>query len=134
MPLFLWKPSYEVGIPEIDYDHRHLVGLINQLYEAMKQGHGYELMSGMIDQLIEYTHQHFATEESFMRAKNYPHLAGHEAEHQQFRERVQLMDCQRRDGTPPPSAELLEFLCDWLRNHVTTFDKDLGKYLKHLAG
>ncbi|MCM2263957.1 MAG: bacteriohemerythrin [Desulfuromonadales bacterium] len=132
MPLFIWKPSYETHIPEIDYDHRQLVGLINELYEAMKQGQGYDLMNETLNRLIDYVSQHFETEEGFMRAGNYPGILDHQKEHQQFRASILEMDVRRRAGHAPPSIELLTYLRDWLRDHVTTTDKELGRYLKKM--
>jgi hemerythrin-like metal-binding protein len=130
MPLFIWKPSYDLGVAEIDLDHRHLVGLINELYEAMKVGHGYELINHLIDQLLEYTREHFANEEGFMRASGYPYLEPHVREHQEFRDKIEALDRGRRAGQLLPSSELLSFLCDWLRTHILDSDKDFGTFLK----
>lgn len=132
MPLFIWKPSYNLGIPEIDFDHRQMVGMINDLYEAMKTGRGSEVVDQILDRLIDYIGQHFDNEEGFMRAGNYPRILDHEQEHQQFRANVLAMDMRRRAGNAPPSIELLNYLCDWLRGHVTTSDKKLGRYLKRM--
>jgi hemerythrin-like metal-binding protein len=129
MPLFIWKPSYDTGIPEIDYDHRQLVGLINELYEAMTQNHGYEIVNRILDRLLEYAQHHFATEESFMRAGKYPQIATHEGEHQRFCDEVAAMDAGRRAGKQPLSTEMMSFLCEWLRDHVTTSDKEMGRFL-----
>lgn len=134
MPLFIWKRSYETGISEIDLDHRQLFGIANELYEAMKQAQGHELMNQTIDRLLEYVQQHFATEESFMRISNYPKRSTHEHEHRLFCEQVEAMDASRRLGAQLPSGEMMEFLCGWLTTHVRTADKELGRYLKrHLA-
>ena len=130
MPLFLWKPSYELGIPEIDHDHRQLVGIINELYEAMKQGHGYEIVNHTIDRLLDYVAQHFQNEESFMRVNNYPKQEEHEEEHRGFQELILEMDRQRRLGNATSTIEMMAFLRDWLRDHVTTADKEFGNYLK----
>jgi hemerythrin-like metal-binding protein len=130
MPLFIWKPSYETGIAEIDHDHRLLVGIINELYEAMKSGHGYEILTQTIDRLVDYANRHFETEESFMRISHYPQQAAHEQEHRLLRQKVEEMERQRRANKGPSAVELLTFLCDWLRDHVTTADKELGVYLK----
>ena len=130
MPLFIWKPSYQLGVPELDNDHRHLVGLVNELYEAMKVGHGYELINALIDQLLAYADQHFANEEGFMRACGYPYIEAHIREHQEFREKIGEMDRERRAGELLPSAELMDFLCTWLRTHVFESDKDLGVFIK----
>jgi hemerythrin-like metal-binding protein len=133
MPLFIWKPSYELGIPEIDLDHRLLVGVINDLYEAMKQGQGFELINQTIDRLIEYVGKHFDYEETIMREASYPGLFSHEKEHQRFRALVLELDMRRRAGNGPSSSELLNYLSDWLREHVTSTDKDLGRYLKRVS-
>ena len=130
MPLFLWKPSYETGIVEIDHDHRQLVGIINELYEAMKLGHGYEILTQTIDRLVDYVNRHFETEESFMRISQYPQQQAHEKEHRLLQQKVEEMERQRRASKGPSAVELLTFLCDWLRDHVTTADKELGVYLK----
>lgn len=132
MPLFIWKPSYELGIPEIDLDHRQLVGLVNDLYEAMKTGQGCEVMDQILDRLIDYADKHFSMEEGFMRASNYAGIIGHEMEHKKFRANILEMDMRRRAGKLPPSIELLNYLRDWLSDHVTTVDKDMGKYLKRI--
>jgi len=132
MPLFIWKPSYETGIPEIDHDHRQLVGIINELYEAMKQGHGYELVNNTIDRLLDYVARHFQNEESFMRVNRYPKLEEHEEKHRGFQATIMEMDLQRRLGNSPSTIQLMTFLCEWLRDHVTTVDKELGSYLKKL--
>jgi hemerythrin-like metal-binding protein len=132
MPLFIWKPSYDVGIAEIDHDHRVLVGLINELYEAMKEGHGYELLNQIMDKLLGYVATHFETEESFMRVSGYPEYEQHEQEHRRFAAMLRNMDQHRREGHSPTSIELMTFLCDWLRDHVTSVDKDLGRFAKKL--
>lgn len=130
MPLFIWKPSYEIGVLELDHDHRQLVGLINELYEAMKIGHGYELINQLIDRLLKYSAEHFANEEGFMRASNYPHLEAHAREHDEFRSRIGEMDRDRREGQLLPSTEMLSFLCDWLKTHILESDKDVGRFIK----
>lgn len=130
MPLFIWKPSYEIGVLEIDHDHRHLVGLINELYEAMKVGHGYELINPLIDRLLAYAAEHFDTEEGFMRASNYPYLEAHVREHDEFRARIGDMDRNRGEGQLLPSTEMLSFLCDWLKTHILESDKDVGRFIK----
>lgn len=128
MPLFLWKPSYELRIPEIDIEHRYLVGIINELYEKMKDGRGYELVDQLVDRLIEYAEKHFATEESFMRSSHYPGREEHEREHRRLREQLLEMERRRRDVGDLSTIELMTFLCDWLRAHITTIDKEFGRY------
>ena len=63
MPLFLWKKSYEIGIDEIDNQHRKLVGIINELSDAMMVQKGYKAVPHILEQLTDYIQFHFTTEE-----------------------------------------------------------------------
>ena len=42
--LFVWDDKCNTGIEEIDRDHKGLVDLINDLYEAMQDGSGGALL------------------------------------------------------------------------------------------
>ena len=81
MTLFLWKKSYEIDVPEIDVQHRRLVGLINELSDAMMQQEGYRTVSHVIDELIEYVVLHFSKEERLMREHDYLGLDDHHQIH-----------------------------------------------------
>ena len=35
MNLIQWKPSFSLGIPSVDLEHREMIGLINEAYERM---------------------------------------------------------------------------------------------------
>ena len=52
--LFVWDQSYDTGIEEIDRDHRGLVKLINDLYEAMQDGSGGALLLPIFSALKHY--------------------------------------------------------------------------------
>jgi hemerythrin len=132
MPLFLWKKSYELKIPEIDMQHRRLVGLINELSDAMMIRKGQRTIPHILDELAEYVVLHFASEEKVMKEFNYPGIDEHVREHREFTKRVtvymQLYD-QDRELNP---KELLDFLCDWLRNHITVNDKAIAKHIRRV--
>ena len=49
MPLFLWKKNYEIGIAEIDTQHRNLVGIINGLSNAMMNKKGYVIVPHILE-------------------------------------------------------------------------------------
>ncbi len=130
MPLFIWKPSYELNVPEIDVQHRHLVGLINELYDAMKDGRGQEVLDHILDELQEFIRQHFDTEERFMQKHNFPDLERHKEEHRKLGTQVQELTELRLYGNKISTPELMSFLCNWLRDHLAGTDKEFGDYLK----
>ncbi len=52
MPLIQWNESFSVNVVEIDKQHQKLVGMINDLYDAMHQGKGNDVLGKIIDGLI----------------------------------------------------------------------------------
>jgi hemerythrin len=38
MPLMTWTPKLSVGVAVLDEDHKKLVGMVNELYDAMQAG------------------------------------------------------------------------------------------------
>ena len=79
MALIQWSPQLSVGVAEMDRQHQHLVGLINRLHDAMVRGEGAEILGPVLDEVVRYTHTHFAAEERLLAARKYPHLADHKA-------------------------------------------------------
>src|ERR1035437_8579446 len=79
MSLINWSAKLSVGSMLLDSDHIILIGLINQLYDAMSEGHGEELFETILGTLRNYTDFHFTREEAFMKQKQYPDYAAHKA-------------------------------------------------------
>ena len=55
MPLMEWTDKLSVGVPSIDAQHKKLVSMANTLYDAMKAGHGKEILDETLAGLINYT-------------------------------------------------------------------------------
>ena len=130
MPIFAWKRSYEIGLVEIDMQHRKLVGMINELFDGMKEDHGQWTMHHVLDELLEYVQLHFKTEEEAMAAHYYPGLEAHSLEHMKMTSQVLELQQRRSNGERIATPELFRFLCDWLTNHIQVHDKRFGDFIK----
>ena len=82
--LVTWSPKYATGIKRIDMQHRELVSLTNELYQACFIGDVFldftfkETMSRM----VEYVRFHFADELKILEHIRYPNLSAHRREHE----------------------------------------------------
>jgi hemerythrin-like metal-binding protein len=130
MPFYIWKPSYELGLPELDRQHRQLVGLINELYDAMKHGRGYQIVEPLLDQLMEYVQLHFSQEEQTMRDHGYPWLDEHVEQHLDFTTQVLKLREMHQNGDKGEAVALMNVLMAWFRDHITGTDKEFGRYIK----
>ena len=130
MPLFLWKKSYEIGIAEIDDQHRKLVDIINELSDAMMVQKGYKAIPHILEQLIDYIQFHFTTEEEIMRNAKYPALDEHSREHLVMTKKVLDFKRDHSKGHDVYSGDVLNFLCDWWKEHIIVSDKQLRAHIK----
>ena len=130
MPFMEWNASLDLGIAEFDNQHKQLVALLNDLYDAMRGGHGKDVIGRILESLVQYTKTHFVDEEWFLKHNAYPDLAAHKAEHVLLTR--QVLDAQKRymaQGSGSLSVELLDFLKTWLSTHIQKSDLKYRDYL-----
>lgn len=132
MPLFMWKKSYELNIPELDMQHRRLVGLVNELSDAMMIRAGQRTVPHILDELTDYIQLHFTSEESLMQEVNYPELESHRQQHLKFTQQVLDFKEQYYCEHEIDTRELLNFLCDWFKGHILESDKAIGAFLRRV--
>ncbi len=132
MAFFEWKDEYSVNDSNIDYQHKELVHLINQLYENKDaQGEMRMFVGVLLDRLIDYTKYHFRDEEEAMRAGNFPGFEAHKRVHERLAAQVLEFRDKFGRGEVDVSGELMTFLKGWLQNHILGEDKEYMPYLKH---
>ncbi|PLX98101.1 MAG: hemerythrin [Desulfuromonas sp.] len=129
MILFEWTEDYELKIPKIDDQHKELVKMINELYAALKSEHSSETVNVVLNRLLQYVEIHFETEEAAMRQNHYPDFDGHIYLHDLLREEVLELKKVQLQGGEVATFELLNFLTDWLKNHIAKADRAFGQYL-----
>ena len=129
MTLFLWKKSYDIGVPEVDAQHRRLVGMINELSDAMLDQHGQRTVPHILAELMDYIQLHFETEESYMQENGYPWIHQHKQMHIELTRKVLEFRENARSGQEVKAKELLDFLCSWLKNHIMVDDKAFGRFI-----
>ena len=123
MALIEWKPSYSVGVGLFDYQHQKLFALINQLHEAMSKGRAKEHLASVVASLAAYTATHFAEEESALERAGYKDLDAHKAMHRQFEAKVAQFGAEVKQGTLGVSIQVMDFLNNWLTDHILKVDK-----------
>jgi hemerythrin-like metal-binding protein len=118
--------KYEIGIAEIDAQHRELFVILARLERHSGKGYTYEAARDVLGQMANYANVHFAIEESLMRMHRYPDILAHIAEHQRLRQ--QLAEFQQRLLDADIATQLHKFIESWLANHIDVTDR---KYVPH---
>jgi hemerythrin len=130
MALIKWDATLSVGIASIDAQHQKLVGLLNQLHDAMSSGTGRHVVAAVLDEVVAYTHEHFSHEEALMRLHGYPDLEAHGVEHNALMAQALQFQADAAEGTAL-TMDVMQFLCTWLTGHIMGMDR---KYAPFLAG
>ena len=81
MTIVEWGPELEIGITEIDYQHRNLVSMLNALHSAIEAGEPREHLAEILEELDLYVINHFATEERVMERLHFEFTEQHKLEH-----------------------------------------------------
>jgi hemerythrin-like metal-binding protein len=122
MDPIVWKEEYNIGIPQIDKQHRKLVSLINHMSQAEMNG---GMVSYVFDDLDLYVKEHFRAEEELLRAFEYPDFEAHKQEHRTFE--GWLSAVRQSFNLGGSSAHLIAqsmnaYLRNWLINHILESD------------
>lgn len=123
-----WGPNFSVNIRQIDEQHKKLVKMVNELYKAYQQGQDRTVAARLLDELINYTVYHFGTEEKMFKEYGYPEADAHKKIHENLTKKVLAFKDKFDSGKANVSKELLNFLKDWLSNHICVTDKRYGKF------
>jgi hemerythrin-like metal-binding protein len=133
MTLFFWNEQMSVGNTFIDNDHRHFIRLLNDLYNAMNLGRGPDAVGTLLNDLIQYTREHFKREEEVMLDIDYAKFEEHKKEHEKLTRAVRDMQQEFMAGETKLAVGLLKYLFDWLFEHIMNVDKKLAQAILEAA-
>ncbi|MCX6712073.1 MAG: bacteriohemerythrin [Candidatus Vogelbacteria bacterium] len=122
-----WDDKYSVGVEEIDKQHKQMFVTINELLDIIHANKPIEHLQSVIDGLVAYKVFHFATEERYFKEFNYEETEDHMAKHREFNERLTALQAKYPTFSLEFAFELIDFLEDWLVDHLMTVDQ---KYVK----
>lgn len=124
-----WNSSLSLGISSIDKQHQKLVALINELARALSKGEK-QASKKILKELVDYTVYHFGYEEKLFNQFKYPQEQEHKTIHKRLVEQVQDFVKKVEEGDYSIADELLNFLKDWLTNHIGFTDKKYAPFFK----
>lgn len=129
MALLTWNSQYSVGVHALDEQHTGLFQALNELHDAMMKGQAQKLTGSLLNKLVDYTRKHFAAEEALMSRTGYPGIAAHREKHRELTRQVEEFVARYDKGEITLNVQLLNFLREWLTNHIEKADKEYGPWL-----
>lgn len=126
-----WRSDFEIGVLEVDGQHREIFARFDQLLHAIDAGKGKEEVVKTLNFLDEYTRYHFSREEALQQRYGYPHIEMHRAEHQHFIDTLNAIHAKyllsgSSDAVVKQTSQALQ---EWLINHICNIDRALAPFL-----
>lgn len=115
-----WNERFSVGVGLIDNQHKKLFSIINDLIVAKENSQQQDVIEDILTELIAYTEYHFSSEEKLI--KIHPKYEDHCRIHKNFVAKVAEQAEFYQSSKQDISDETLEFLINWLKNHVLKTD------------
>lgn len=121
------------GYRSVDNEHRLQLNLIGAIRQAVAEGRPKSEIDEIIDRLIDFTREHFDSEDALMRLFQYPHADNHADEHERTLQQLEELGAAHRSGRVTLTLDRVDMLSDWIRQHILTTDDALGRYLVRLG-
>ena len=126
---FEFADEYRTGIGLIDEEHKVLFRIMekaDKLVKSFTVGDKYDPIMDILQELRQYTKDHFADEEEYMESINYSGLEAQKRAHAAFIDKIEEVNIEEIDREPRVYLEsLMEFLLGWLVNHILNSDKKI---------
>ena len=127
--LLTWSCASTVGVRAMDDQHGILMDTMNELRLAAVRGSGRELVSEVLDRLIEFTRMHFWSEEQLLEEYRFPGLAEHRKLHHTILAQILESAHRLQYGEGVEMQSLLCYLRDWFLQHIEESDHQYGPWL-----
>lgn len=122
MQPIVWTEKLSVGVKLFNEEHKQLISYINRLNNALEIRSTQKTMEEILTGLFDYTKSHFKDEEIAMIKHEYPNFTKHKIEHDKLTKQVIDFKDRLKGGKTSFSLELMQFLSDWLIDHIQNTD------------
>lgn len=124
-----WREEYNLGIADLDRQHREFFHLLNRISESSERGdisreEVISLLAGLRDHVME----HLECEEEYFGSFEYPGAARHIDAHNHLRTRLAdyFSRTVPRDANHAElAADMARFTKEWFEKHIIEMDREL---------
>ncbi len=127
-----WGKKFELGVEDIDVQHKRWIEILNRFIDARQNGKEKEILQDILKEIVDYTRYHFETEEQHMQEHNYQLLSKHKQQHASLVSQIGNVIKTLNINETKAVVSLENLLKNWVLKHILTYDKMYGEYLKQL--
>lgn len=125
--LMEWNDKLDIGVDEMNDQHKILLDLMNRLYDGAKAQQNFDELVSTLEKLKNFTIKHFKEEEEYMEKTGFPGLNSHKIIHQQLLEKFVAEEQNILAQKSFPDS-FFSFLKMWLLAHIQGIDVKYGEH------
>jgi hemerythrin len=132
----LWKDNYEIGVPQIDEQHKELFRRVESFLQVLRSQVSWEEKVQKVNETLEfmkgYVVEHFRDEEEYQKSVGYPGFEAHKQIHTGMVDYV-LEFSKQYEQSNHDEQLIQQFggkLLAWLINHVAAEDQRIANYAR----
>jgi hemerythrin-like metal-binding protein len=126
-----WDAALDVGVKEMNDEHKVLVEFMNALNEINRKGFDKDEILRAFDRLADFAQKHFQDEEEMMQREGYPSLQEHQRLHASLLHKmVQHRQEYSRSVTGRLPGSVFDFLKLWMVSHIMIADRKYGEFIR----
>lgn len=118
-----WSKDYEIGIPEMDRQHRELFRLLDRFYASLEASESPDNLVILAEDLQHYMELHFSDEERLMHSIGYRQVTEQKLMHQEIALKLGVLKNRLNEGRSPTAFYLDDEQRSWLRSHIMHEDQ-----------
>lgn len=132
MNKIVWNDIYSVDDPKMDYQHKKIAYMINELIDHELSGYDGEFVAELLTKLTDYCLHHLAEEEELLKSRDYPDFAEHIIAHNAFRKKV-VQFCSATSVGVDVLPAMLAYLVEWWKRHIGIEDKRYKQHFRQMC-
>jgi len=122
IPSYWDENKFTVGNKELDFQHRTIFNLIDELETHQEMIDDAERVNELINSLIEYSKYHLSYEEYLLEVKGYSQLSSHKELHWDYIAKVSDFSIAATYQDKNQLKGILDFLRAWWNDHILVED------------
>ncbi len=121
MEKIIWSNKYNIGIPEIDHQHKTFINVINRIIES-EYDEDINRLRVILTELTRIINYHTHYEEQLLEKEGYPDIDHHKREHAEETQAFSIMIDQVVNNKPNAREKLISLLKSWFEHHLLVDD------------
>jgi len=123
MAYFTWDEDLDVGVESMNDQHKHLIDLMETVYQKNSGGAPRDEILAAVDELGAFVVRHFRDEEALMAEQDFPGLDAHRQLHANLlRDFTSHTEAFRNGSDTTLPEDFMAFLSLWINTHIMAID------------